>query len=74
VLKALGINALDAQVVDFNSPDPGADARQFDMVTAGMFINKTRCAAAAFSDPDYSARLPSWCPRATRRAWRASTT
>jgi len=55
VLKALGINALDAQVVDFNSLIPGLNARQFDMVTAGMFINKTRCAAAAFSDPDYTA-------------------
>lgn len=55
VLKALGVNALDAQVVDFNGLIPGLNARQFDMVTAGMFINKARCGAAAFSDPDYTA-------------------
>jgi len=55
VLKALGINAIDAQVVDFNGLIPGLNARQFDMVTAGMFINKARCGAAAFSDPDYTA-------------------
>ena len=55
VLKALGINAVDAQVVDFNGLIPGLNARQFDMVTAGMFINKARCAAATFSDPDYTA-------------------
>ncbi len=55
VLKALGVNGLDAQVVDFNGLIPGLNASRFDMVTAGMFINKTRCAAAAFSDPDYTA-------------------
>lgn len=55
VLKALGINGLDAQVVDFNGLIPGLNARRFDMVTAGMFINKERCAAASFSDPDYTA-------------------
>ncbi|HTF53374.1 MAG TPA: ectoine/hydroxyectoine ABC transporter substrate-binding protein EhuB [Pseudonocardia sp.] len=55
VLKALGINAVDAQVVDFNGLIPGLNARQFDMVTAGMFINKARCGAATFSDPDYTA-------------------
>jgi polar amino acid transport system substrate-binding protein len=55
VLKALGVNGLDAQVVDFNGLIPALNARRYDIVTAGMFINPTRCAAAAFSDPDYTA-------------------
>jgi polar amino acid transport system substrate-binding protein len=54
-LKALGVNGLDAQVVDFNGLIPALNARRYDIVTAGMFINPTRCAAAAFSDPDYTA-------------------
>jgi len=55
VLKALGINDIQATTVEFGSLIPALGARQFDMVTAGMFINPTRCAAATFSDPDYTA-------------------
>ncbi|MFC4943878.1 ectoine/hydroxyectoine ABC transporter substrate-binding protein EhuB [Pseudonocardia sp. GCM10023141] len=55
VLKALGINDVQATAVEFGSLIPGLNAKQFDMVTAGMFINPDRCANAAFSDPDYTA-------------------
>lgn len=55
VLKAVGINEVQATAVEFGSLIPALNARQFDMVTAGMFINPTRCASAAFSDPDYTA-------------------
>ncbi|MDT7599391.1 MAG: polar amino acid transport system substrate-binding protein, partial [Pseudonocardiales bacterium] len=55
VLKALGINDIQATTVEFGALIPALGARQFDMVTAGMFINPTRCAAATFSDPDYTA-------------------
>lgn len=55
VLKALGINNIQATTVEFGSLIAGLNARQFDMVTAGMFITPERCANAAFSDPDYSA-------------------
>lgn len=55
VLKALGINDVEATPVSFDSLIPALNARQFDMVTAGMFINPSRCANAAFSDPDYTA-------------------
>jgi polar amino acid transport system substrate-binding protein len=55
VLKALGVNAIQPTTVEFGSLIPALNARQFDMVTAGMFINKTRCGAAEFSDPDYTA-------------------
>lgn len=55
VLKALGINDVQATTVEFGSLIPALNAKQFDMVTAGMFINPDRCANAAFSDPDYTA-------------------
>jgi polar amino acid transport system substrate-binding protein len=55
VLKALGINNVEATTVDFGGLIPALNTGQFDMVTAGMFINKQRCDAAAFSDPDYTA-------------------
>jgi polar amino acid transport system substrate-binding protein len=55
VLKALGINDVQATQVSFDSLIPGLNANQFDMVTAGMFINPSRCAGAAFSEPDYTA-------------------
>jgi polar amino acid transport system substrate-binding protein len=55
VLKALGVNEIQATTVDFGSLIPALNANQFDMVTAGMFINPERCANAAFSTPDYTA-------------------
>ncbi|WP_211177359.1 ectoine/hydroxyectoine ABC transporter substrate-binding protein EhuB [Pseudonocardia acidicola] len=55
VLTALGINSIQATTVEFGSLIPALNARQFDMVTAGMFINPGRCANAAFSAPDYTA-------------------
>jgi len=55
VLKNLGINEIQATTVDFGSLIPGLNANQFDMVTAGMFINPERCRSAAFSVPDYTA-------------------
>ena len=55
VLGALGVPAIEAIPVDFGSLIPGLNARQFDLVTAGMFINAERCANAAFSIPDYTA-------------------
>jgi polar amino acid transport system substrate-binding protein len=55
VLKNLGVNDIQATTVDFGSLIPGLNANQFDMVTAGMFINASRCANAAFSAPDYTA-------------------
>ncbi|GAA4674693.1 ectoine/hydroxyectoine ABC transporter substrate-binding protein EhuB [Pseudonocardia yuanmonensis] len=55
VLKNLGINDIQATTVDFGSLIPALNANQFDMVTAGMFINAQRCQNAAFSTPDYTA-------------------
>jgi polar amino acid transport system substrate-binding protein len=56
VLNRLGIAELNAVTVDFGSLIGGLTlSRQFDMVTAGMFITPERCQAAAFSVPDYTA-------------------
>jgi polar amino acid transport system substrate-binding protein len=55
VLKALGVGDVQATTVEFGSLIPALNARQFDMVTAGMFINPDRCKNATFSDPDYTA-------------------
>jgi polar amino acid transport system substrate-binding protein len=63
VLKALGINDIQATTVEFGSLIAGLNARQFDMVTAGMFVTPQRCANAAFSNPDYSAPTGFLVPR-----------
>jgi polar amino acid transport system substrate-binding protein len=56
VLGKLGIPQINAVTVDFGSLVSGLTlSRQFDMVTAGMFITPQRCQAAAFSVPDYTA-------------------
>uniref|UniRef100_UPI0021130A36 ectoine/hydroxyectoine ABC transporter substrate-binding protein EhuB n=1 Tax=Pseudonocardia lacus TaxID=2835865 RepID=UPI0021130A36 len=56
VLGRLGIGEVDAVTVEFGELIPGLTlSRQFDMVTAGMFITPERCRAAAFSAPDYTA-------------------
>ncbi|HJQ48063.1 MAG TPA: ectoine/hydroxyectoine ABC transporter substrate-binding protein EhuB [Amycolatopsis sp.] len=53
--KALGIANVQASVVPFDQLIPALNAKQFDVVAAGMNITPTRCKAALFSDPDYSA-------------------
>jgi polar amino acid transport system substrate-binding protein len=56
VLNKLGIPEINAVTVEFGALISGLTlSRQFDMVTAGMFINPERCQAAAFSVPDYTA-------------------
>jgi polar amino acid transport system substrate-binding protein len=56
VLNRIGVPELNAVTVDFGALIGGLTlSRQFDMVTAGMFITAERCRAAAFSVPDYTA-------------------
>jgi polar amino acid transport system substrate-binding protein len=55
VFKNLGINDIQATTVDFNQLIPALNARQYDMVAAGMNITPARCGNAAFSVPDYHA-------------------
>lgn len=53
VLANLGIDNMEAVVVDFGSLIPGLQAGRFDMIAAGMFINAERAQEIIFSDPDY---------------------
>ncbi|UQS23031.1 ectoine/hydroxyectoine ABC transporter substrate-binding protein EhuB [Amycolatopsis thermalba] len=55
VCKGLGIDTVQASVVPFDQLIPALNAKQFDIVAAGMNITPVRCNAALFSDPDYSA-------------------
>lgn len=53
ILGELGIETIDASVVEFGSLIPGLLADQYDMIAAGMFINPERAEQVIFSDPDY---------------------
>ncbi|MFA9432211.1 ectoine/hydroxyectoine ABC transporter substrate-binding protein EhuB [Egicoccus sp. AB-alg2] len=53
VLAELGIEEMQAQVVEFGELIGGLQAGQFDLVTAGMYITPERAAQVHFTDPDY---------------------
>ncbi len=53
VLAELGIDSIEAEVVDFGALIPGLQAGQYDMIAAGMFITPERAEQIIFSDPDY---------------------
>ncbi len=53
VLSELGIEEIDAQVVEFGQLIGGLQAGQFDLIAAGMYITPDRAEQILFSDPDY---------------------
>jgi polar amino acid transport system substrate-binding protein len=53
VLAELGIDNIEAQVVEFGALIGGLNAGNYDMVAAGMYINAERAEQIIFSDPDY---------------------
>ncbi|MBM9621413.1 ectoine/hydroxyectoine ABC transporter substrate-binding protein EhuB [Streptomyces zhihengii] len=53
VFKRLGIDSVQPVATDFASLIPGLNSQQFDVVSAGMYINKDRCAQVIFADPEY---------------------
>lgn len=53
VLANLGIDNIEAEVVDFGALIPGLQAGQYDMIAAGMYITPERAEQIIFSDPDY---------------------
>ena len=63
VFAKLGVHGVKAVQVDFNSLIPGLNARQFDMVCAGMDILPARCKQANFSVPDYQALVAFLVPK-----------
>ncbi|MES0885434.1 transporter substrate-binding domain-containing protein, partial [Roseibium sp. SCP14] len=52
VLNELGIQNVEAVVVDYGAMIPGLLAGRFDMVAAGLYIKPERCQAVVFSEPD----------------------
>lgn len=52
VLKRMGITKIEPVQADYDSMIPGLDADRWDIVTAGLFMNKTRCAKVLYSSPD----------------------
>lgn len=53
IFGRLGIGEIKPVPVDFGALIPGLKARQFDVVSAGMYINPPRCEQVLFADPDY---------------------
>lgn len=53
VLAELGIDNVEAQVVEFGALIGGLQAGNYDMIAAGMYINAERAEQVIFSDPDY---------------------
>ena len=53
VLEELGIENVNAEVVEFGQLISGLQAGTFDMIAAGMYINDERAQQILFSDPDY---------------------
>ncbi|MFJ3585243.1 ectoine/hydroxyectoine ABC transporter substrate-binding protein EhuB [Streptomyces sp. NPDC090127] len=53
IFGRLGVPDVQPVATDFASLIPGLGSQQFDVVSAGMYINKERCAQVLFADPEY---------------------
>ncbi|MFD6417858.1 ectoine/hydroxyectoine ABC transporter substrate-binding protein EhuB [Streptomyces sp. NPDC060194] len=53
IFGRLGIGNVQPVATDFASLIPGLNSQQFDVVSAGMYINPERCEQVIFSDPEY---------------------
>ncbi|MFJ2902825.1 ectoine/hydroxyectoine ABC transporter substrate-binding protein EhuB [Streptomyces sp. NPDC087212] len=63
IFQRLGVRDFEPVPVEFGALVPGLLSFQFDVVVAGMFINKARCQAVLFSDPDYESKDAFLVPR-----------
>lgn len=53
VFQSLGIEQMEGVLTEFGSLIPGLQAGRFDAITAGMYVNPTRCEQVLFADPEY---------------------
>lgn len=53
IFKRLGVPNIRAIPTEFGALIPGLQVQQFDVISAGMYIQPDRCARVLFSDPDY---------------------
>ena len=51
VLQAAGIGEFRGVLIDWGAMIPGLQARRYDLVSGGLFINPKRCEAILFSEP-----------------------
>ena len=49
---SLGVENVEPLVIDWGAMIPGIQAKRYDMIAAGLYINPKRCKAIAFSEPD----------------------
>ncbi|MQA07024.1 MAG: ectoine/hydroxyectoine ABC transporter substrate-binding protein EhuB [Pseudonocardiaceae bacterium] len=52
VLKKMGIDDVQGIITPYESMIPGLNARQWDLITAGLYMKKSRCAQILYSEPD----------------------
>lgn len=52
VLERLGITNVQGVQTDYDSMIPGLNAGRWDVVSAGLFMNKTRCSQVLYASPD----------------------
>ncbi|MGW0733726.1 ectoine/hydroxyectoine ABC transporter substrate-binding protein EhuB [Streptomyces sp. NPDC002851] len=53
IFKRLGVPNIKAIPTEFGALIPGLQVQQFDVISAGMYIQPDRCSRVLFSDPDY---------------------
>ncbi|MFQ5959887.1 MAG: ectoine/hydroxyectoine ABC transporter substrate-binding protein EhuB, partial [Candidatus Methylomirabilales bacterium] len=54
IFARMGIEEMEGVLTTFGSLIPGLQAGRFDAITAGMFVNPTRCEQVLFADPEYT--------------------
>jgi polar amino acid transport system substrate-binding protein len=54
VFSRMGIEEMEGVLTEFGSLIPGLEAGRFDAITAGMYVNPTRCEQVLFADPEYT--------------------
>ena len=52
VLERMGVSAVKGVQTDYDSMIPGLGADRWDIVSAGLFMNKTRCSKVLYASPD----------------------
>ena len=54
IFQRLGIPEMEGVLTEFGSLIPGLQAGRFDVITAGMYVNPTRCEQVLFANPEYT--------------------
>ncbi|MGH4020531.1 MAG: ectoine/hydroxyectoine ABC transporter substrate-binding protein EhuB [Pseudonocardiaceae bacterium] len=52
VLRRMGVDNVEGVTTDYDSMIPGLDAGRWDIVAAGLFMDRTRCSKVLYSAPD----------------------